>query len=75
MAMPPDDYPRRDHPDVPAALVCAAEDEFFEPGFERYMARELLGIDPIELRAGHFPMAEDPGALAELLDRLARGQA
>lgn len=75
MAMPPDDYPLREHPDVPTALVYAAEDEFFEPAFERFMARELLGIDPIELPGGHFPMAEDPGALAELLDRLARGQA
>jgi pimeloyl-ACP methyl ester carboxylesterase len=74
MAMPPDDYPLREHPDVPTALVYAAADEFFEPAFERFMARELLGIDPIELPGGHFPMAEDPGALAELLDRLAREQ-
>lgn len=72
MAMPPDDYPLREHPDVPTALVYAAEDEFFDPAFERFMARELLGIDPIELPGGHFPMAEDPRALAELLDRLAR---
>jgi pimeloyl-ACP methyl ester carboxylesterase len=72
MAMPPDDYPLRQHPDVPTALVYAAEDEFFEPAFERFMARELLGIEPIELPGGHFPMAEDPRGLAELLDRLAR---
>ena len=32
------------------------------------MARELLGIEPIELPGGHFPMAEDPEGLAELLD-------
>jgi pimeloyl-ACP methyl ester carboxylesterase len=75
MAMPPDDYPLREHPDVATELVYATEDEFFEPAFERFMARELLGVDPIELRGGHFPMAEDPGALAKLLDRLARGQA
>lgn len=35
------------------------------------MARELLGIEPIEIQGGHFPMLEDPAALAELLDRLA----
>jgi pimeloyl-ACP methyl ester carboxylesterase len=75
MAMPPDDYPLREHPDVPTALVYAAEDEFFEPAFERFMAREQLGVDPIEIRGGHFPMAEDPGALAGLLDRLARRHA
>ena len=36
------------------------------------MARELLGVEPIEIPGGHFPMLEDPEALAELLDRLAR---
>jgi len=73
MAMPPDDYPLSDHPDVPAALIYAADDEFFEPSFERFMARELLGIDAIEIPGGHFAMAEDPEALARLLDGLAHG--
>ena len=73
MAMPPDDYPLSEHPDVPTALIYAAEDEFFEPAFERFMARELLGVDPIQIPGGHFPMAEDPRALAELLDGLAPG--
>jgi pimeloyl-ACP methyl ester carboxylesterase len=71
MAMPPDEYPLSEHPDVPAVLIYAAEDEFFEPAFERFMARELLGVDPIQIPGGHFPMAEDPESLAELLDRLA----
>ena len=75
MAMPPDDYPLAEHPDVATALLYAAEDELFEPAFERFMARELLGIEPIELPGGHFPMAEDPDTLAGLLDRLARGGA
>lgn len=70
MAMPPGDYPLQTHPDVPTALVYASEDEFFEPAFERFMAEELLGIEPIELQTGHFPMAEDPVGLANLLDRL-----
>jgi pimeloyl-ACP methyl ester carboxylesterase len=73
MAMPPDDYPLSEHPDVPAVVIYAADDEFFEPAFERFMARELLGVDPIQIPGGHFPMAEDPEALAELLDRLAAG--
>jgi pimeloyl-ACP methyl ester carboxylesterase len=72
MAMPPDDYPLREHPDVPTALLYGSEDELFEPAFERFMADELLGIDPIELRSGHFPMVEDPDGLAGLLDDLAR---
>ena len=73
MAIPPDDYPLDEHPDVPTALIYAADDELFEPAFERFVARRVLGIDPIEIPGGHFPMAENPGALAELLDRLVRG--
>jgi pimeloyl-ACP methyl ester carboxylesterase len=72
MALAPGDYPLRQHPDVAVALIYAEEDEFFEPAFERFMAREFLGVEPIGLPGGHFPMAEDPDALAELLDRLAR---
>lgn len=71
MAMPPDEYPLEEHPDVPTALVYAADDEIFEPSFERFVARELLGVDPIELSGGHFQMAEDPDRLAQLLDRMA----
>lgn len=71
MAMPADEYPLREHPEVPTVLIYASQDELFEPDFERFMARELLGIEPIELRSGHFPMVEDPNAVAELLDRLA----
>jgi pimeloyl-ACP methyl ester carboxylesterase len=74
MAMPPGDYPLAEHPDVPVALLYASEDEFFDPAFERFMARDLLGIDPIELEGGHFPMIEDPGGLARLLDDLAGGR-
>jgi pimeloyl-ACP methyl ester carboxylesterase len=71
MAMPQGEYPLDEHPDNPTVLIYAAEDEFFEPDWERFMARELLGIEPIEIPGGHFPMAEDPAALAALLDRVA----
>jgi len=72
-ASPPvGDYPLRGHPDLATSLVYASDDEFFEPAWERFMARELLGVAPIEIRGGHFPMLEDPEGLADLLDRLAR---
>ena len=32
------------------------------------MARERLGVEPVELAAGHFPMITAPEALAEVLD-------
>jgi pimeloyl-ACP methyl ester carboxylesterase len=69
---PPDEFPLPGHPDVPTALIYTTEDEIFEPAWERFMAHELLGIEPIEIPGGHFPMAEDPAALADLLDRLAQ---
>jgi pimeloyl-ACP methyl ester carboxylesterase len=74
-APPADGFPLAGHPAVPKALIYATDDEFFEPGWERFMAREVLGIEPIEIPGGHFPMAEDPDALAALLERLALTQA
>jgi pimeloyl-ACP methyl ester carboxylesterase len=57
---------------VATVLIYATDDEFFEPVWERFAAREVLGVEPIEIPGGHFPMLEDPDSLAELLDRLAR---
>lgn len=65
------DYPLAGHPDVRTALVYATEDEFFEPAWERWVAREKLGIEPIEMPCGHFPMLECPEALADVLSGLA----
>lgn len=70
LAPPAGAFPLSGHPDVPTALLYAAGDEFFEPDFERFMARELLGVEPLELPGGHFPMVEDPEALADLLTSL-----
>ncbi len=61
------DYPLSEHPDVPTALVYATDDEFFEPEWERWAAAEVLGVEPIEIEGGHFPMLEAPVQLAELL--------
>jgi pimeloyl-ACP methyl ester carboxylesterase len=72
MAPPADGRPAVDRPDVPTAFVYTTDDEFFAPASQRSIARETLGIEPIEIPGGHFPMVEDPDALADLLDRLAR---
>jgi len=66
------EYPLPGHPEVETVLIYALDDEIFEPAWERFMARELLGVDAIAIAGGHFPMVEDPAALADLLDRLAR---
>jgi pimeloyl-ACP methyl ester carboxylesterase len=54
-------------PGIPAALIYAADDEFFEPEWSRWAARELLGVEPVEMPGGHFPMLERPQELAEVL--------
>jgi len=61
--------PRGQRPQL-AAVVIALDDELFDPATERAAARERLGVEPIEIAGGHFPMVEDPAALAALLDRL-----
>jgi pimeloyl-ACP methyl ester carboxylesterase len=73
MAMPDEEYPLEAPPGNRTILIYAADDELFEPAWERFMARELLGIEPIEIPGGHFPMVEDPDALGDLLGRLASG--
>jgi pimeloyl-ACP methyl ester carboxylesterase len=70
-AFPVGDYPLVEHPKVATALIYTSDDEFFTPEWERFVARELLGVEPIEISGGHFPMIEDPDRLAGVLDILA----
>jgi pimeloyl-ACP methyl ester carboxylesterase len=65
------DYPLVQHPKLPTALIYTTDDEFFTPEWERFVAIELLGVEPVELPGGHFPMAEIPDLLADVLHRLA----
>jgi hypothetical protein len=65
------DYPLAQHPKLPTALIYTADDEFFTPEWERFVAIDILGVEPIELPGGHFPMVEIPDLLADLLHRLA----
>ncbi|MDX6631704.1 MAG: hypothetical protein QOH00_3950 [Gaiellales bacterium] len=74
-APPVGSYPLAAPPDVPTALVYTAEDEFFTPDWERFIARELLHVEPIEMPGGHFPMLEIPDQLAAVLDHLAKAPA
>ena len=65
------EFPLTEHPDVPTTLIYARDDEFFTPEWERFIAHDVLGVEPIEIAGGHFPMAESPELVAELFDRLA----
>jgi pimeloyl-ACP methyl ester carboxylesterase len=70
-AAPVGSYPLASPPDVPIELIYTTEDEFFTPEWECFVARELLHVEPIEMPGGHFPMAERPDELTDVLDRLA----
>jgi pimeloyl-ACP methyl ester carboxylesterase len=70
LAPPAAELPRADG-EIRTAVVYATDDELFEPAWQRFMARELLATQPIELPGGHFPMLERPDELAALLERLA----
>jgi pimeloyl-ACP methyl ester carboxylesterase len=59
--------PRR--PKRPAYIVCT-RDAVIRPDWQRHAARDVLGVEPIELDAGHMPMLESPRRLAEILDGL-----
>ena len=70
-APPAGEFPLKRQVDLPTELIYATDDEFFEPDYERFISRELLGVEPVEIPGGHFPMAENPEGLADVLDRLA----
>lgn len=74
-ASPADDYALSDQPAVPTSVLYARHDEFFNPDWSRWIAREIAGVEPTELDTGHFPMLEAPDMLAELLAGLARPRA
>jgi len=54
-------------PEIPSTYVVAAHDRTIRPEWQRRMARERLGVEPLELPTGHCPNVSQPDRLAELL--------
>jgi pimeloyl-ACP methyl ester carboxylesterase len=65
-------FPLKAPPAVPSAFVLATDDQVFNPAWSRWAAEHVIGLEPIELRGGHFPMLERPAELAALLSGLVR---
>jgi pimeloyl-ACP methyl ester carboxylesterase len=61
-------------PEPPAGLRVASifgtEDRVVSPAWSRRTARERLGVEPVEIPTGHFPMISHPELLAEELAKL-----
>ena len=55
-------------PDVPTKFVLCTEDRFFPPDFYRRLVAERLGIEPVEITAGHCVALSRPKELADLLE-------
>jgi alpha/beta hydrolase family protein len=54
-----------------AVYVVCADDGAIRPRWQRRLARDVLGVEPVELLSGHSPMLSHPRELADLLDALA----
>jgi len=59
-------------PDGPRAYIVCTRDAAIRPDWQRAVAREQLGVEPLELDAGHSPMLTHPRELAALLQLSAR---
>ena len=54
-------------PDCELTSIICTEDELLTPAWSRRIARDVLGIEPVELPGGHFPMLAIPSQLADAL--------
>jgi pimeloyl-ACP methyl ester carboxylesterase len=54
-------------PDVESSYILCTEDRTFTPGWSRRAAREILGVNAIELPGGHCPQLSRPSHLADIL--------
>jgi pimeloyl-ACP methyl ester carboxylesterase len=54
-------------PVVPASYVLARQDRAIAPDYSRRIARERLGVEPIEIDGGHSPFLSRPAELAAIL--------
>jgi pimeloyl-ACP methyl ester carboxylesterase len=64
-------YPLAEWPSVPCAYIVCRDDRVVLPDWQRRAARDVLGVEPIELDGGHEPMIARPAELASLLDQIA----
>jgi pimeloyl-ACP methyl ester carboxylesterase len=63
-------HPLTELPSTPVAYVVAREDPAVRPEWSRAVARDALGVEPLEVAGGHFPMFDRSVELADLLERV-----
>lgn len=60
-------WPLASWPDVPTAVIAGRDDRFFPVSFQRRVALERLGIDPVVIPGGHLIALSRPRELADAL--------
>ena len=55
---------------MPASYIVCSEDRTIRPEWSRKVARTQLGVEPVELVAGHCPYVSRPEELAEILVKM-----
>jgi hypothetical protein len=58
-------------PAGPSASIVTLRDRAIRPDWQALMARDVLGVAPLELDAGHSPFLTHPVELADLLEAVA----
>lgn len=58
-------------PGLRTESIVGAYDRLVSPAWSRRVARERLGVEPVDIPTGHFPMITHPELLADELSRLA----
>ena|GEM_PF-253095 len=59
--------PLKTWPEVSCSSVVCKDERVLSPSWSRRVAKERLGIEPIELDGGHCPYVSRPSALADVL--------
>jgi hypothetical protein len=62
-------YPLTEWPDCRIMSVYASEDRAVGPDYSRYVARERLGVEPLEFPGDHSPFLSQPAEFADFLIR------
>jgi alpha/beta hydrolase family protein len=63
-------WPAAAIPDVERTSILCRDERSVRPEWSRRVAREQLGVEPIELDGGHSPFVSRPAELAEVLCRV-----
>jgi pimeloyl-ACP methyl ester carboxylesterase len=60
-------------PSVPVCSIVGAQERLLAPVWSRRMSKELLGVDSIDIEAGHCPQVSQPKKVAEIMHAFVSG--